>query len=178
VSTAAALAAGTWTADPARSTAGFAVERRPFGTLRGRFDRLAAELTVAADGAATLTGSVHTASLVLPGGDGAARAASAEVLDTVRFPHIRFRSCALDLDGELVQLDGRLTVKAITLSVAAAGRLVRRDDDGALLLTLETVVDRRQFGVASSRPAAGGAAAFGHETRLQADLVLCRSRVP
>jgi polyisoprenoid-binding protein YceI len=100
------------------------------------------------------------------------------VLDAIRFPHIRFRSCAVDLDGDLVQLDGRLTVKAITLSVAAAGRLVRTDDDGALLLTLETVVDRRQFGVAARRPAAGGAAAFGHETRLQADLVLCRSRVP
>jgi polyisoprenoid-binding protein YceI len=100
------------------------------------------------------------------------------VLDAIRFPHIRFRSCAVDLDGDLVQLDGRLTVKAITLSVAAAGRLVRTDDDGALLLTLETVVDRRQFGVAARRPAAGGAAPFGHETRLQADLVLCRSRVP
>jgi polyisoprenoid-binding protein YceI len=144
----------------------------------GRFDRFAAELTVGPDGAATLAGSVHTASLVVPGGDRAARTASAEVLDAIRFPHIRFRSCAVDLDGDLVQLDGRLTVKAITLSVAAAGRLVRTDDDGALLLTLETVVDRRQFGVAARRPAAGGAAPFGHETRLQADLVLCRSRVP
>ncbi len=168
------LAPGTWSAEPSRSAVRFAVERGPSGALRGRFDRVDARLAVGRDGRAGLLGSVRTASLVLADADGRAHAAAAEALDAARFPEIRFASSALDAFGDLVQVDGQLTIKATTLSVTAAGRLAEEDGGSSLVLTLETLVDLRQFGVGASRPVRGDQVELGHETRLEAELVLRR----
>lgn len=169
-----ALSPGIWSADRARSSVGFQVERRPAGSVRGRFDDFAAHLAVRRDGAARLYGAARAGSLDVPGGDGRVRRIAARVLDAGRFPRMTFESSALDLFGDLVQLDGLLTVKGIMLSVTAAGRLVPADGGSPLVLTLETVVDRRQFGVETSRRGPGRHPELGHETRLQAELVLHR----
>jgi polyisoprenoid-binding protein YceI len=173
-----ALAPGTWAADRARSSVGFHVEGRPAGILRGRFDDFAAHLAVREGGQARLFGSAHAGSLVLPGAGGAVRGAAALALDVGRFPRMTFESSALDVFGDLVQVDGLLTVRGTTLSVTAAGRLVPADGGSLLVLTLETVVDRRQFGVEGLSPPPGRDAVFGHETRLHAELVLHRTWAP
>lgn len=173
MSTARAIAPGTWSADPSRSTVAFSLARLPSGTLRGRFEDFDAQLDVGQDGDATLSATVHAGSLVVPGSRPVALAASADLLDARRFPRMTFGSEAVEITGEVVQVDGRLTVRDTTLPVTAIGGLVGAGGDGALVLTLETVVDRRQFGVDATGPSARSAE-YGYETRLQVELVLRR----
>ncbi len=173
---AALLAPATWSADPRRSRVGFAVERRPAGTLRGHVGDVAADLRLGPDGEAVLAGSAGTGSVVVPGAP-AARDALAAALDAGRFPRLTFASSAVELAGDRLQVDGLLTVRDTTLLVTAAGQLVGEDAGAALRLTLETVVDLRQFGVAPAWAEPAGMA-VGHETRLHADLVLRRRQVP
>jgi polyisoprenoid-binding protein YceI len=173
MSAARVVAPGTWSADPSRSTVAFSVARLPSGTLRGRFEDVVAQLDVGDDGDATLCGVVGTGSIVIPGSRPAARAASADLLDTRRFPRMTFTSSAVEISGGVVQVDGRLTVRDTTLPVTAAGGLTSGDGGRVLVLTLETLVDRRQFGVDLTGPFPGGVVC-AYETRLQVELVLHR----
>lgn len=172
-----AIAPGTWSADPARCTVGFAVARWPFGTLQGRFEDVVAELVVGLDGDAELFGMVRTASLLVSDSDPSARAAAMDALGARRFPRITFESSAVDIAGVLVQVDGRLTVKDTTLPVTATGELSGGEGDLPLRLTLETLIDRRQFGVDPAGPRAGRAV-YAYETRLRVELVMRRMGVP
>ncbi len=172
-----AIAPGTWSADPARSTVAFAVARWPFGTLRGRFEDVVAELEIRREADAELFGMVRTASLLVSDSLPSARAAALDALGARRFPRITFASSAMDVSGGLLQVDGRLTVKDTTLPVTATGELAGGEGDLPLRLTLETLVDRRQFGV-DSAGAPAGRAQYAYETLLHVELVMRRMWVP
>jgi polyisoprenoid-binding protein YceI len=172
-----AIAPGTWSADPARSTLAFVVARWPFGSLRGRFEDVVAELVVGRHGDSELFGMVRTASLLVSDSDPSARAAAMDALGAHRFPRITFESSAVDIAGALVQVDGRLTVRDTTLPVTATGELAGGEGDLPLRLTLETIVDRRQFGVDAAGPRAGRAV-YAYETQLQVELMMRRMWVP
>jgi polyisoprenoid-binding protein YceI len=172
-----AIAPGTWSADPARSTLAFGLARWPFGSLRGRFEDVVAELVVGGDGDAELFGMVRTASLLVSDGAPSARSAALDALGARRFPRISFESSAVDIAGALVQVDGRLTVKGTTLPITATGELAAEEGDLPLRLALETILDRRQFGVDPTGPPAGRAV-YAYETRLQVELVMRRMWLP
>jgi polyisoprenoid-binding protein YceI len=166
---------GHWVADRACSAISFSLGDR-HETLRARFERFDARLTVTSAGAATLVGSARAASVVTD--DRALRAflASPFVFDARRHPELLFRSGAIQRRGAHVELDGRLTIKHCTLAVAAVGTV---DDaanarGGRIRLRLETRVDRRQFGFDWPSPRRS-APAPETEVCIQADLALRRA---
>ena len=88
------------------------------GPDAGRFEDHDLTLVVAPDGEAGLAGLVHGAS---------------------------FASTAIRRDGDLIEVDGEVTINGRTLAVTSSGTVV--EPPGALVVELRSVVDRRQFGV-------------------------------
>jgi polyisoprenoid-binding protein YceI len=170
------LPAGAWVADPIHSSVGFSVKHMLVNTFRTRFEEFSAALVVEEDGSARLTGTVMSGSIAVRDPDFAAHLAAPEFFDSERHPELRFESTALRRDGELVEVDGLLTIKGRTLPVAAVGTVVDAHEDPfgtvRMGLELETRVDRRQFGLEWNMPLPKGGFALGNEVALQASLEL------
>jgi polyisoprenoid-binding protein YceI len=172
------LSTGTWRLDPTHSTAGFAVKHMAVSTFRGRFERFDATLTVARD-SAELVGIVDASSLVVKDENLQAHLGSPEFFDIERYPEITFHSTSIWRDGEELIIDGELTIKGNTRAVEArgtiAGPTVTLGDVTKLGLTLETVIDRTQFGLSWNAPLPRGGLAVANEVKLTVELELTHS---
>src|ERR1700681_497975 len=100
VRNATALPVGTWQSDPTHSTASFAVKHMVVATFRGRFEDLAATLTVNEDGTAELSGTVGAASIAVKDENLHAHLGAPDFFDSERHPELRFVSKSIRRDGE------------------------------------------------------------------------------
>lgn len=170
------LPAGTYRADATHSTAGFAVKHMVVATYRGRFEELDATLVVDADGQAHLSGVVQAGSLRVKDENFQAHLGSPEFFDVERYPEIRFESAAVSISGDAVTVDGELTIKDQTHRVQShgtiAGPAVAFGDVTKVGLTLETVIDRTQFGITWNAPLPKGGVAVANDVRLTVELEL------
>jgi polyisoprenoid-binding protein YceI len=173
------LPAGTWKLDPTHSSASFAVKHMVVATFRGHFDQLDATLTVGEDGAAQLVGTVAADSIVVKDENLQAHLGSPDFFDTERYPELRFASSALRRDGEELVLDGELTIKGHTHAVEARGTITDPHETlgGAVKIgvTLETVIDRTQFGLEWNAPLPKGGFALANDVKLTVELELARA---
>jgi polyisoprenoid-binding protein YceI len=176
--TATRLPVGTWKSDPTHSSAGFAVKHMVVATFRGHFDDLEATLTVGEDGAAELTGSVSAASIVVKDENLQAHLGSPDFFDSERYPELRFTSTSIRRDGDELVLDGDLTIKDQTHAVQARGTITDPAETlgGAVKIgvTLETIIDRTQYGLTWNAPLPKGGVAVGDEVKLTIELELAQ----
>jgi polyisoprenoid-binding protein YceI len=174
VSTTSEQIAGTYTLDKIHSTAGFAVKHMVVSTFRGQFGDFDVTLT---DG--RFEGTVHVDSIELKDENLAAHVKSPDFFDSARYPEIRFSSSALERDGDDVVLRGELTIKDQTHPVEARGTISGPHEDIAgntkIGLSLETVVDRTQFGLNWNAPLPRGGFAVANDVKLTVDLELARA---
>jgi len=175
MTTATAIPAGTYTADPVHSTAGFAVKHM-LATFRGSFATINATVNVDESGAATLTGSVPVASVVVKDENLVAHLQSPEFFDAEQYPEIRFDSVELTVDGPVATLSGDLTLKGHTERISAEGSVVGPVEDpfgnSKLGLQFETVVDRTKFGLNWNAPLPKGGFMLANDVTLSVDLEL------
>jgi polyisoprenoid-binding protein YceI len=170
-----AIPAGTYKIDPVHSTVGFEVKHM-ISTFRGSFGDYDAKLDNS-DGTPTLTGSAGVASVDARDENLAAHLQSPEFFDAERHPEIRFGSERIELsdDGSL-ELDGELTIKGVTKPIRATGHYEYLAEDPAgsqrLGLSLETAVDRREFGLEWNAPLPKGGFALGNDVKLVVHLEL------
>jgi len=168
--------AGTrWAADPVHSNVTFEVEYAGVSTFRGSFRDFDATL----EGSA-LTGSALVATVDVKDEQLSGHLQSPDFFDAERHPEIVFRANELALaeDG-VVTGPGELTIKGVTKPVQLKGRLASApsiDPFGRerLGLTLETAIDRNEFGVAWNAPNQSGGNYLGDEVTLKADLTFVR----
>jgi len=174
-----ALPTGTWQVDPVHSTVGFAVRHMVVSTFRGRFEAYDARLVVGEDGSAELTGTVDAASISVKDPALAAHLVSPDFFHAERHPELRFRSTAMRRDGDRLEVDGELTIKGRTLAVTGRATVTDAHEDpfgGVRMgLELETIIDRRQFGLDWNMPLPKGGFALDNEVRLQATLEFTRA---
>ena len=160
---------GTYVLDPIHSSASFAVKHMVVSTFRGRFEKFDATLT---DG--KLVGTVDVGSIVVKDENLAAHLKSPDFFDTERFPEIAFTSTELDLDGERLTLKGELTMRGVTKPVEATGTIQGPTEDfmgnTRLGFTLETKVDRTEFGVSWNADLPKGGKALSDEVTLIVEL--------
>jgi polyisoprenoid-binding protein YceI len=165
---------GTYTLDKIHSTAGFAVKHMVVSTFRGRFEDFDATLT---DG--RFEGTVRVDSIELKDENLTAHVKSPDFFDSARFPEIRFVSTGFDRSGDDVVLRGELTIKDQTHPVEARGTISGPHEDIAgnekIGLSLETVVDRTQFGLNWNAPLPRGGFALANDVKLTVDLELARA---
>ncbi len=170
-----APAGTTWAADPVHSNVSFEVEYAGVSTFRGSFRDFAATL----DGS-SLAGAAHVASVDVKDEQLSGHLQSPDFFDAERHPEISFRAEELALsDGGAVTGTGELTIKGVTKPVELKGRLASApsvDPFGRerLGLTLETAVDRNDFGVAWNAPNQSGGNYLGDEVVLKADLTFTK----
>src|SRR6266516_3023653 len=99
------LPAGTWKADPAHSRVEFAVDYLG-GTFRGAFAPFEAQLEVAEDGEAFLTGVAPAESVRVQDENLEAHLLSPEFFDSERTPELTFRSTSVRTHGDAIEIDG------------------------------------------------------------------------
>ncbi len=169
---------GTFRAQPAPSTFGFAVRHSRVFWYRGSLSDVAA--TLRADGEVlTLEGAARVESISVA--EPAAMRASVlgpEFFDAEHHPEITFRSTAVRLaDDGRADVDGELTIRGVTRPVSATGEYSppRPSSFGEIAgLQLETSFDRREFGFDWQMPLPGGGDAVGWDVAVTIDLLLIR----
>jgi polyisoprenoid-binding protein YceI len=173
------LPAGIWMSDRVHSSIGFSIKHMLVNTFHAGFNDFSAHLAVEPDGQATLTGTVRAASIAVRDAILATHLASPDFFDAEHHPELRFESTTIRRTGELVELSGRLTIKGRTLPITAMGTVVDAHEDThgqtRIALELETLVDRRQFGLDWNMPLPKGGFALSNEVRLQANIAFVRT---
>ena len=170
---------GTWALDTTHSSASFAVKHMVVATFRGRFEDFDATLTVDEAGNASLSGLVKVASIELKDENLKAHVGSPDFFDLERYPEIRFEAAQIEIadDGQ-VKVAGELTIKDQTHRVESTGTIagpaVTLGDVTKLGLTLETVIDRTQYGLNWNAPLPKGGFALANDVKLTVELELAR----
>ena len=173
------LPVGTWKLDPTHSSASFAVKHMVVATFRGRFEDIDATLTVGEDGAGELHGTVDASSIVVKDENLQAHLGSPDFFDTERYPQLRFSSSSIRRDGDQLVLDGELTIKDHTHAIEARGTITDPHETlgGAVKIgvTLETVIDRTEFGLEWNAPLPKGGVAVADDVKLTIELELAKA---
>ena len=167
-----ALPTGNWALDPVHSTIGFEL---PYlaGIFRGHFTDVDARLTPE-----SLTGSARVASVDVKDENLAAHLQSPEFFDVERYPELTFTSASVERSDDELKVEGELTIRGITKPVELVGRIVDPMTDAfgreRVNVTLETVVDRTEFGLNWNMPLPNGQPALQNEVKLVAELYFVR----
>ena len=173
------LPVGTWTVDPVHSSANFAVKHMVVATFRGQFEQIDGSLTVNEDGSAKLVGLVKVESVKVKDDNLKGHLGSPDFFDNERYPEIRFESTSIRRTGDELVLDGELTIKDKTHPVEATGTIsgpaITLGDAEKIGLTLETVVDRTQFGLSFNAPLPKGGFAVENDVKLTIELELAKA---
>lgn len=177
--TASDITTGTWAIDRIHSHVGFAVKHMVVSTFRGGFVGYDGSLTVGDDGAYQLEGSVDVASVDVKDENLAGHLRSPDFFDAERYPQIRFRSSSVRVgEGGRLEVEGQLTIKDRTHDVVARGTITGPHEDIAgndkVGIELETVVDRREFGLEWNAQLPKGGLALDNDVKLQVSLELVR----
>jgi polyisoprenoid-binding protein YceI len=173
------IATGNWQIDKVHSHLGFAVKHMVVATFRGGFDAYDGSLTVADDGTPRLEGWVEPASVAVRDENLAAHLQSPDFFDTAVHPRITFASTSLSVsDGGEVEVEGELTIKGNTRPVSATGTISGPHVDIAgnekLGVTLETVIDRREYGLEWNAPLPKGGFALDNDVKIEVELELVK----
>jgi polyisoprenoid-binding protein YceI len=160
--------AGSWNFAAVHSSADFAVKYL-VAQFRGSFEELDAKLENG-----VLTGSAKVASIRVKDENLVGHLMAPDFFDAEQFPEISFTSTILDITGEELTLDGELTLKGVTKPVKATGKVQGPTEDfmgnTRLGFTLETTVDRTDFGVSWNADLPKGGKALGDEVTLTVEL--------
>jgi len=178
MTTATAIAAGTYTTDGVHSSAGFAVKHM-LSTFRGSFGTVNAQVIVNEDGSARLDGTVPVSSVIVKDENLQAHLQSPEFFDGEQYPEIRFHGLDLTVNGDTATLTGDLTIKGHTERVTAEGTVAGPVEDPfgntKLGLQFETVVDRTQFGLNWNAPLPKGGFMLANDVTISVDLELAQA---
>jgi polyisoprenoid-binding protein YceI len=160
--------AGEWQFSPVHSSADFSIKYL-VAKFRGRFEELDASLR---DG--VLTGSVKVASVNVKDSNLIGHLQSPDFFDAEQHPEISFRSTILAIEGDTLTLDGELTIKGVTKPVHATGTVNGPTEDfmgnTRLGFTLETSINRTEFGVNWNAELPKGGKALSDEVTLIVEL--------
>jgi polyisoprenoid-binding protein YceI len=167
-STAQERLAGSWNFAAVHSSAEFAV-KYVVSTFRGSIEDLSASLQ---DG--VLTGSAKIASIKVKDDNLTGHLMAPDFFDAESHPEISFRSTSIEANGDDVTVDGELTLKGVTKPIKATGKLEGPAQDfmgnTRLGFTLETTIDRTDFGVSWNAELPSGGKALQDEVTLHVEL--------
>jgi polyisoprenoid-binding protein YceI len=165
--------AGTWNFKPVHSSANFSVKYL-VAAFRGRFDEIDAALE---DG--QLRGAVKVATINVKDENLAGHLQSPDFFDAEQHPELTFRSEELRIDGDAVELDGKITIKGVTKPIQATGTVQGPTEDFTgntrLGFELTTTIDRTEFGVNWNADLPKGGRALGNDVTLTVELEFDRA---
>lgn len=169
------IPAGAWAVDPVHSSITFAVTHNGVTTFRSDFESYEARLTGGEQ--PQLEGTVEVASIDIDEEMLKGHLLSPEFFDTQRFPRLRFASRELSVgeDGTL-RLMGELEIHGEKREVEASGRFAQLGEDAygkaRVGLSIETTVDRRDFGLDWQAQLPSGGEVLDYAVTINVDLEL------
>jgi polyisoprenoid-binding protein YceI len=169
------IPAGAYEVDPVHSTIHFSVVHNGVSTFRSGFRDY--EATLEGGEEPRLVGTVDVASIDIGEEMLKGHLLSPEFFDADRHPRLRFASTGLDLGEEdALGLHGELEIGGVTHEVKASGRLRQLGNDLAgnarVGISLETNVDRRDFGLDWQAELPSGGEVLDYEVRIAVELEL------
>ncbi|MFF8674933.1 YceI family protein [Streptomyces sp. NPDC015242] len=147
------LAPGHWALDPFHSSVNFTIRHLGIAKVRGRFERLEAELFVGERVEdVRVSATVDLASIDTGNPDRDAHVRAADLLDVEKRPTMTYRSTRVSGAGEDWTMEGELTIGDVTRPVALAvefGGLVDVPMDGSRHAGFEATgeIRRSEFGL-------------------------------
>jgi polyisoprenoid-binding protein YceI len=164
-----AAPAGTWTLDSVHSQVSYAVRHAGISLFKGNVDGFDASL---ADG--TLSGSAPVTGIKVEGENFAAHLLSPDFFDAERHPTVSFTSTELRRDGDELVVEGELEIRGERRPVRLVGTIAGPAND-RIGISLETVIDRTDFGITWNMELPSGGAVLENEVKLTADLELVKA---
>jgi polyisoprenoid-binding protein YceI len=172
-----AVPTGTWQADTLHSSVRIEVQHMGVSTFGAAFKDFDATLVSGPDGL-ELEGSARVESFDVQDEQLRPHVLAPDFLDAERYPELRFRSTAFRSDGDEVVAQGELTIKGTTLPVEARGSVGQPIDDplgnAHTSLTLETVIDRTEFGLGWQMDLPNGGVVLANQVKLLVSLELVK----
>ena len=152
--------AGTWAIDPVHSEVSFVVRHMMISKVRGRFDTFEGTIVTAEDPAeSTVTASVDLSSISTGQEQRDAHIRSADFFEVEKYPTMTFASTAIKAGEEGYILEGDLTLKGVTKSVAFNLEVngIGPDAYGGTRagFSATTVINRMDYGVSFNGPIPG-----------------------
>ena len=142
------LTPGTWTLDPAHTSAAFTVRHAGISKARGQFTDVEGELVVAEGGEdLAFTATLKTESVSTSNPDRDAHLKSADFFDVENNPTITFRSTELKGDTLHGELTIRDTTKPVELDFSYEGAATDPFGVYRAGFTGETTISRKEFGL-------------------------------
>jgi polyisoprenoid-binding protein YceI len=169
------IPAGTWVVDPVHSSVTFAITHNGVTTFRSGFEGYDAKLTGGEE--ARLEGTVEVESIAIDEKMLKGHLLSPEFFDTQRYPRLRFASTALSVgeDGTL-RVVGNLEIHGESREVEAAGSFAHLGEDAhgkaRVGLSIESTVDRRDFGLDWQAELPGGGEVLDYAVTINVELEL------
>jgi polyisoprenoid-binding protein YceI len=152
--------AGTWAIDPVHSEVSFTVRHMMVSKVRGRFDKFEGTIVTGEDPlSSTVTASVDLTSINTGQEQRDAHIRSADFFEVEKYPTMTFTSTAIKAAEEGFTLEGDLTLKGVTKSVAfnlevnGFGPDAYGGTRGGF--SAETRINRHDFGVDFNGPIPG-----------------------
>jgi polyisoprenoid-binding protein YceI len=166
---------GTWRSDSTHSSIDFSVLHNGVTPFRGGFAAFEATLV---DG--RLVGTADVESITTEDENLTGHLLSPEFFDAQRHPALRFESREIRRDGDAIVVDGDLTLKGVTKAVELrgdiAGPIADAYGSSRVGLSLETTIDRTQFGISWNAPLPSGEKMLADDVKLTAQLELVQER--
>ena len=171
------IEAGSYAVDPVHSSVGFSVVHNGVSTFRSGFSGYEAKLL--GGDAPSLNGTVEVDSIDIDEPQFKGHLLSPEFFDVERHPRLVFRSTDLEVaEAGSVRIRGELEIGGQIREVEASGRYAELGADLAgksrVGLSLETAVDRREFGLDWNAELPSGGEVLDYEVRIAVELELVK----
>ena len=169
---------GTWKIDPVHSSAAFSVAHNGISTFTAGVEDIDAVMTAGDDGL-RIEGAARVETIAVDLPDLKGHLLSPEFFDAANHPEVRFEAndIQVDLNGQ-VGLHGDLEIRGTSLPIEARGELtgpaVGPDGSERVGLTLETTVDRRDYGMTWNMELPNGGDVLANDVTLSVRLELVR----
>jgi polyisoprenoid-binding protein YceI len=168
------LKAGTWTIDPVHSSIGFSVRHLMVSKVRGTFDKFSGAITVAADGAPSVTAEIAVDSVSTNNEQRDAHIKSADFFDVGEHPTATFTSNRVRDNGDRYVLDGDLTLKGVTkpvsLDLEFYGVNPGAGHGEVAGFEASVVLNRKDFGIDIDMPLETGGAVVGDKVTVTIEI--------
>jgi polyisoprenoid-binding protein YceI len=168
---------GSWKSDGVHSSVGVEVEHMGVSTFRASFTDFEASLLSGPNGV-ELRGGVSVDSFDVRDDGLRPHVMGPEFLDVDHHPELSFQSTALRGEGDELVVDGVLAIRGTTRTIQGRGRIgqpiVDPYGNERLALTLETVIDRTDYGLDWQMELPSGGVALGNDVKLLVSLELVK----
>jgi polyisoprenoid-binding protein YceI len=168
------LKAGTWTIDPVHSSIGFSVRHLMVSKVRGTFDKFSGAVTVADDGAPSVTAEIAVDSVSTNNEQRDAHIKSADFFDVGEHPTATFTSNRVSDNGDRYVLDGDLTLKGVTkpvsLDLEFYGVNPGAGHGEVAGFEASVVLNRKDFGIDIDMPLETGGAVVGDKVTVTIEI--------